>query len=228
METFYKFPRTPHLFWMGRGGPRDDKVLSPDEADTFLDSTIIIEEKVDGANVGFSFAKSGDLRIQNRGQYLPVESHGQFGGIRQWVQGIEDGLLDGLGDMLILFGEWCYSQHSVHYSRLPNWLLVFDVFDKNAKAFWCVEERNLLLDKIGLPRVAEIARGRFSRESLLELLDSHSAYGARHVEGLYLRRESAGFLEGRAKVVRAEFAEGITDHWSRKPMMVNERRGIYG
>jgi hypothetical protein len=26
-ESFFKFPHTPHLLWLGPGTPRDDKVL---------------------------------------------------------------------------------------------------------------------------------------------------------------------------------------------------------
>ena len=48
---FIKFPRTPHLCWLGKETPRDDKVLSKHDAESFLSSPlIIIQEKVDGAN----------------------------------------------------------------------------------------------------------------------------------------------------------------------------------
>jgi len=228
MDTFHKYPSTPHIFWLGAATPRDDKVLAPDEADTFLDGHIIVEEKVDGANVGISFSKAGDLRIQNRGQYLAGEPHGQFNGISHWAQRIEDALFDVLGDSRILFGEWCYAQHSVYYTTLPGWFLGFDVFDETAQAFWSVEKRGCLLARIRFPIVAEIARGYMSTDRLMSLLNRPAAYGAPHVEGLYLRRESAGLLEQRAKIVRAEFTDGITEHWSCKPMTVNECRASYG
>lgn len=224
MDTFHKFPSTPHLFWLGKNTPRDDKLLSPAEAKAFLDALVVVEEKVDGANVGLSFSADGDLRIQNRGQYLKVGENGQFKEIWQWVRRIEDKIFDVLWDRLIVFGEWCYAQHSVHYFSLPDWFLGFDVFDEKVGAFWSVENRNRLLDRIGLSKVAEVARGRMNRDKLLELLDKPSAYGAARVEGLYLRRESARFLIQRAKIVRAEFSEGITEHWSRRPITVNECR----
>jgi len=82
--------------------------------------------------------------------------------------------------------------------------------------------------RVGLLSVAEVARGRMTRSRLRELLGSSSAYGAQRIEGLYLRRESAGFLRRRAKIVRAGFREGITEHWTHKPMTVNERQTAYG
>jgi hypothetical protein len=30
----------------------------------------------------------------------------------------------------ILFGEWCRAQHSVFYSRLPDYFLAFDIWDR--------------------------------------------------------------------------------------------------
>lgn len=68
--TFFRFPHVPHLAWLGKGQPRDDKVLSPDEAAALLSGEVVVEEKVDGANIGFSASEDGELRAQNRGSYL--------------------------------------------------------------------------------------------------------------------------------------------------------------
>ena len=54
MTDFYRFPHTPHLAWLGSAPPRDDKVLTPQEAKSFLSADVLVEEKVDGANLGFS------------------------------------------------------------------------------------------------------------------------------------------------------------------------------
>ena len=61
-DEFFKFPHTPHLIWLGEGHPRGDKVLSPDEADRLLREPVILEEKVDGANVGISIDERGEHR----------------------------------------------------------------------------------------------------------------------------------------------------------------------
>ena len=70
MSFFFRFPHTPHLAWLGAGVPRDDKVLSPEEANKILAGSIVVEEKLDGANLGLSIGPDGQLRAQNRGQYL--------------------------------------------------------------------------------------------------------------------------------------------------------------
>lgn len=53
MSEFFRFPHTPHLAWLGKGESRDDKVLSQAEAKAFLAGPVLLEEKVDGANLGF-------------------------------------------------------------------------------------------------------------------------------------------------------------------------------
>jgi hypothetical protein len=228
MSDFLKFPSTPHLLWLEASPPRDDKVLSLDAVEEFLATPLVIEEKVDGANVGFSFSSDGELRIQNRGQFLSSESGGQFKGIWQWARQREDRMFDALSDNLILFGEWCYARHTIRYDRLPDWFLGFDVYDRFHGEFWSTQRRNELLGSIRLSPVAEIAGGRFNRARLTALLGTQSLYAATRIEGLYLRREDGRILLGRAKIVNAAFVSGIENHWSKAPLVVNECRVTYG
>ena len=84
MTDFFRFPRTPHLAWLGPVTPRADKVLSPQEARDLLSRELIVEEKVDGANLGFSVDTSGALRAQNRGNYLDTFV-GQWKPLNRWL-----------------------------------------------------------------------------------------------------------------------------------------------
>ena len=61
-DDFYKFPSTPHLALLGEVAVRDDKVMSKFERDEFLTHELVVEEKVDGANLGISFDESGNIR----------------------------------------------------------------------------------------------------------------------------------------------------------------------
>jgi len=51
---FVKFPRTPHLVWLGKASPRGDKLMAAAEAKERLEQPMSVEEKVDGANLGLS------------------------------------------------------------------------------------------------------------------------------------------------------------------------------
>ena len=78
MTEFFRFPHTPHLAWLGHDEPRGDKRLSHAQAHELLSDDVVVAEKIDGANLGFSLDDSGRLRVQNRGQYLVEPFHGQF------------------------------------------------------------------------------------------------------------------------------------------------------
>ena len=133
--TFVRFPHTLHLAWLAPGKPCDDKVLTPSEARALLAHDVIVEEKVDGADVGLPVDDQGTLRVQSRGSY--VLSHA---------------LADALGPDLVLFGEWCYATHSVRYTGLPDWLLAFDVYDRSREAFWSVIRRDQLAKQLDIER----------------------------------------------------------------------------
>nr|MDT0252543.1 hypothetical protein [Endozoicomonas sp.] len=68
---FFRFPQTPHIQWLGSGKPRGDKMLSATDAEELLQAELTVEEKIDGANVGFSVSTDEKLRAQNRGAWLP-------------------------------------------------------------------------------------------------------------------------------------------------------------
>jgi hypothetical protein len=221
VTTFFRFPRTPHLAWLGAGHPREDKVLDTQESRAFLSGNVVVEEKVDGANLGLSLDEAGRLRAQNRGSYLdPSNLTGQWKPLQRWLATRRFALAEALGLELLLFGEWCYAVHSVRYTRLPDWFLAFDVYDRLEGAFWSVERRDALARHLNLATVPSLGHGRFKLDTLTTLL-GQSALGDGPAEGLYIRREQRGRLLQRAKLVRAEFAQAISDHWSHRTIEAN-------
>lgn len=223
MQTdFFRFPQTPHLAWLGQGMPRDDKVLSHSEIRHLLANEVLVEEKLDGANLGFSLAPDGSLRAQNRGQYL-IEPHaGQFSRLHAWLAQHGDALHGALTSSLILFGEWCAARHSLDYPALPDWFLLFDVYDLGAGRFWSSTRRNALAADLGLATVPCVAKGKFSVAELEQLVETaRSRYRSGALEGIVIRRESAEWSEARAKLVRPDFIQAIETHWRRKPLEWN-------
>ncbi|MBK6528319.1 MAG: RNA ligase family protein [Deltaproteobacteria bacterium] len=221
MTDFFRFPHTPHLAWLGDGAPRGDKVLSPAEARALLDGEVIVEEKVDGANVGISLDDAGELRAQNRGTYLTRAScHPQFKLLFRWMDERKEALTEALFPDGMLFGEWAYAVHSVRYARLPDWFMGFDVFDRAERVFWSVERRDGLLRAVDAVAVPRLGAGRFDLTGLRGLLRT-SRLGDAPAEGLYVRRDEAGRLGARAKLVRPEFTQAIEEHWSRRAMEIN-------
>jgi len=221
MTGFFRFPHTPHLAWLGQGKPRDDKLLHEDEVARLLASDVVVEEKIDGANLGFSVDEDGALRCQNRGGHLSLQGgHPQFRPLWAWLEPRRSGLADALWPDLMLFGEWCVATHSVHYDALPDWFLGFDVFDRNQRRFWNAARRNALLRKVNLHPVPRIARGAFGVNELVRMVGT-SRVGHEPMEGLVVRRDEGGWTTARAKLVRPEFAGAIGEHWSRRPLRRN-------
>jgi ATP-dependent RNA circularization protein (DNA/RNA ligase family) len=223
MEDFLKFPTTPHLALLGEVAVRGDKVMAPAEREKFLSNEVVVEEKVDGANLGLSFDVEGNLRAQNRGAYLELPAAGQWKKLADWLAPREDILFEHLADRYILFGEWCYARHSISYDRLPDWFLGFDIFDKCEGAFWASPRRDVLLAAMQIAAVPTLARGHFTPSELTDLL-AQSRLGDQPAEGLYLRREDGKWLQQRAKLVAPAFVQSIEAHWQHAGIIANRLR----
>lgn len=220
--NFFRFPHTPHLAWLGEGSPRDDKVLSPNEVTALLAGDVVVEEKLDGANVGLSLGPNGNLRAQNRGQYLAEPHAGQFARLPTWLAQHSEGLRRALKPNQILFGEWCAARHSLGYASLPDWFLLFDVYDRSADRFWSSARRNALARSAGLVTVPQVLHGKATASTLKKLVvDTASRFRAGALEGVVIRRESVDWCEARAKLVRPDFTQAIDTHWRKRALEWN-------
>lgn len=106
----------------------------------FLKNKIAIEEKVDGSNLGISVTEDYKIVFQNRSalvfsfhtrtpsnncfpcvfrsHYVSSATATQWKGLDEWVTA-HPGLWQVLNSPdLVLFGEWMYAQHSIHYTAL--------------------------------------------------------------------------------------------------------------
>ena len=222
MNDFFRFPHTGHLTWLGEEMPRDDKLLAPDEVDAILAQEVMVEEKLDGANIGISRDESGELRVQNRGQYLQAPYRGQFSRLNGWLAQHRYALGDLLDADSILFGEWCAAVHSIEYPRLPDWFLLFDLYDRASGRFASQARRNAFAAKVGLALVPELQRGRFRLDELLSDLETRqSRFSDALVEGFVVRRDVGDWCDARGKIVRADFTQAIEIHWSQKELRWN-------
>ena len=213
----------PHLAWLGGGAtPREDKVLTPTEAAELLAGEVVVEEKLDGANLGWSLDADGSLRAQNRGQYLTHPHAGQFARLPAWEAINGQALREALTPGLILFGEWCAARHSLEYDLLPDWFLAFDVYDRAEGCFWSTERRNELAARIGVQTVPQVLLGHTDVATLERILaEWPSRYRSGPMEGVVVRREDADHGLARAKLVRADFTQAIEGHWRNRAIEWN-------
>ncbi len=219
---FFRFPSTPHLAWLGKGSPRDDKLLSSVAADELLSGPVRVEEKLDGANLGLSFGPDGTLRAQNRGQFLSKPYGGQFSRLVSWMGMHKWHWSEHVAANLILFGEWCAARHSLDYTKLPDWFVLFDVYDREQRRFWSGKRRNALAESLNLAVVPTLFQGHTNIQQLTTLVGTASShYRAGPLEGVVIRKESSDWCESRAKLVKAEFTQAIMEHWRRKAIEWN-------
>jgi RNA ligase len=231
-DDFTKYPRTPHLF--GSRGTDDDKHLGREESLDFIaDTSLIVEEKLDGTNVGIHFTPSGRIVLQCRGHEITSGMHAQYDLLKQWVMGKRYVLETMLEDRLLLFGEWLYARHSVHYRRLPHYFFEFDIYDKRRQSFLDLASRLKTLEGTGILTVPIIHRGPVTADDLHRLIgpsrfdsvfeNPRSGSTDDLMEGLYLRTESGGRVTGRAKFVRPEFVEKVkqSEHWQHQAVVTN-------
>lgn len=231
-DSFIKYPRTPHL--LGSTGTADDKHLGRRESERFIaDPSLIVEEKLDGTNVGIHFTPAGRMVLQCRGHEITEGMHPQYDLFKQWTSVKRPMLERMLGSRFILYGEWLYAQHSVAYRALPHYFFEFDLYDKDAARFLDLATRLQMLEGTGLQTVPVVHRGPATTEELRTLIGvsayesvfEHPGSGRTDavMEGLYLRTEADGFVTGRAKLVRPEFVEKVkqSEHWQHRAMVPN-------
>ncbi|KAI0701247.1 ATP dependent DNA ligase [Cerioporus squamosus] len=225
--ALFKFPRTAHLLDLGSATSDDivSTILSPMVGD---DCHVVITEKVDGANMGFSLsADRTQILVQNRSHYVNPASHEQFRRLGAWVERHRADLMRVLDrDLLfaqryVLFVEWLAATHSIAYSLLPDWLLAFDLYDRSLDRWADRRTLEALLEGTDIRLVPVLHEGRmWTEEELRRAVQQPSKFYDGPVEGVYVKVEKQGRVVSRGKVVRADFISG-KEHWSRGPLRLN-------
>jgi hypothetical protein len=238
MYRIHKYPRTPHL--TGSRPQPGDEDLSVVSLEHLKGLSLVVEEKLDGANSAVSFGREGRLLLQSRGHFLdggPRERH--FGMLKAWAVSIQRELRAALGTRYVMYGEWLYARHTIFYDALPHYFFEFDVLDKQTGDFLSTPARGELLK--GLPlhsapvlytgaaptsaRLAALVKpSSFQtarwRESLARVCEARGLDAARALretdsaglmEGLYIKVEEGGRVVERFKFVRPSFTQAVDD-----------------
>lgn len=250
-ESIRKYPRTPHL--KGSCQQAGDEDLEVRNFSELIGRTVVVEEKVDGANCGISFTERG-LRLQSRGHYLTGgRREGQFDLFKAWAWSNLEILNGILGQRYIMYGEWLHATHHVFYDALPWFFIALDVFDKDRGIFLGTSERLRAIQGSGIHCAPVLFEGflntnhdlaqllgtsRFVTPHLIRALqvacadaglDSSGLTGRIDVsglmEGLYVRVESGGQVVDRFKWIRAGFRQLQTgdDAW---PWFLKLKNGL--
>lgn len=192
--------------------------LTKDEVAQLFNGEVIIEEKMDGANTGIIRHKKG-FHLQKRGSLVGQSEHAQFGRFHNWASYQNYEKLMKLPVGVTVYGEWLYAVHSVFYDKLPDYFLVFDVW-QNEK-YLPYDERIKFCEEYGFHSVPLIARGHFTKETAEKLMPNESRYGS-FAEGMVIKRYTKKTYH-RGKMVKEEFRKILeeSDHWIHGPLKEN-------
>jgi len=216
MSISNKYPRSMH-FKFSPGATKDDRIMTDDDYESLVGETLIYTEKLDGSNV----CLTSDT-VFSRSHGGPA-SHVSFKPLKTFHTSIK---CDIPKDMSI-FGEWCYSQHSIKYSMLQHHLNIFGVRDDVTGEWWdwnYVEDISKSLDVPTVPviLIGAVNSGEKLRENIEMLCSLSSVYG-KHREGIVVRKfngvyDSDGKMFGLGKWVRADHVQ-TSVHWKRGPLV---------
>jgi hypothetical protein len=186
MEINTKYPRTYHLPF-SPGTSSDDRKLTQEQFEEwFLNTLLVVSEKMDGEGVMFS-----NSDVYSRSHAAPTR--------HPWSRNLwdKDGLLwkvkDKIGEDEYVYGENLYGEHSIHYDHLTSYFYMFAARDNDNWYSW--RDVELMAEILNVPTVPVLFEGTINTEKeLRELIDDimskPSTFGTKK-EGVVIRHVEA-------------------------------------
>jgi RNA ligase. len=228
-----KFARTFHLP-LEPNASRDDLIAPLSSLSILKDHTLVVEEKVDGANVGITIHE-GQPVIRNR-NYILNKGYGrkdtpakkQYAPLWNWFYSNTYKFLaleKLLGFTPSVYGEWLYARHTIEYDRLPDYFIAYDIYCPDEQKWLAPSRYRAALEEAGFSVVPKVAWGPVSQDELKLMRDERSEFSSTsQCEGLYLKTATdlygLEYCATRLKMVRNAFI--TDDHWNNKSLVTNK------
>lgn len=207
-----KYPRTYHLP-ESPGATSDDKILY--DLSDLLGHSVIVTEKMDGENTTMT---SKCIHARS----LDSIDHPS----RHYVKGIWGNIKHEIPDRFRICGENCYAKHSIPYSNLEDYFLVFNIWNDETCLSW--EETVDWCNLLGLKTVPVITEVKSLTSSNLNII-VETVSQLSSVEGFVVRRSESfninQFKTHVAKWVRANHVQ-TDQHWMYQPIIKNELKNV--
>lgn len=195
-----KYPRTYHVPW-SPGATSDDKKHSNMR---FLENQeIVVTLKLDGENTSMD---------RNKVWARSLDSSDHVS--RHFVKSLHAQIKYLIPENMIIHGENVYAVHSIVYTGLPSYFLVFGVSVNKVFLSW--DETVDVCNNLGLHLVPVLYRGSYIVPEYTE----YSHYGL--MEG-YVMRPASSFSDSKmlAKYVRPNHVQ-TDQHWAYQKIKVNK------
>jgi len=186
----------------------------------FLNVPVVVTEKMDGSNLCMTkmavFARSHNGPPTHESFNVAKSLHAQV------CHSIPDGVS--------VFGEYVFAVHSIRYSELPGYFLVFGVREDSTGKWWDWDATEALAGELGFPTVPVLAKssiyetkGQLREETMIKyLLINDGNWTNNKSEGYVVRLagEFTDFEKSVAKYVRANHVQ-TDQHWTQKTVEKN-------
>lgn len=191
-------------------------------AKALLSGTVTITEKMDGANCGIYIADNG-YYLQKRGGWMDG-SHEQFKFFQNNWQWYNQQKIFKLPKNHVVYGELMRCTHSIYYDELPDYFLVFDIYDLKDGKYLSWGRVVDICDDAGLSTVPFLGFTENPKiNDVMKWMPKKSAYG-QTCEGIVIHNYAKQL---RGKVVKPEFIKTLeeSDHWANQEVRYNKLRG---
>lgn len=206
---YYKYPRTPHLPW-SPGATSDDKIRS--DLSPFEKKTVVVSLKMDGECTTM-YPDYVHARSINSADHPS----------RHFVKGLHSQVKWVIPEGLRICGENMFAKHSIHYTDLEAYFLVYSIWNKTHCLGWYATEywaKRVELTLVPVIWVGEWSYKHDMQKMLTELFepyaDTHEGYVVRTYDGF--KAEDFGLYV--AKYVRKGHVQ-TDEHWLNQPIVKN-------
>jgi atypical dual specificity phosphatase len=216
------FPRTLHLPYKPNAS-KDDVVAEEADAKVVFEQTVHVEEKIDGASVGMMLYDDHPIirnrdYIMRKGYVKDTPAKKQFASVWNWWYDHKE-CFEKLHGFAV-YGEWMKAQHGIHYTRLPDWFIAYDLFDHRIAQFLAPKTARRLLQEAGftVPEVRFVGKIE-DYNQFEEMANMPATWAEGKAEGVYVKVDNAEVVTHRFKMVRQDFIRG--QFWDGKTLLKN-------
>lgn len=210
-----KYPRTPHL--PTSPGFTADDIRSARVALPLLTGEVVVTEKLDGENTYMSqsviHARSGERTTSHPSRHYVTALWGRIAHL--------------IPRHIVLFGENLYAKHSIGYTALPDYFVLFAAVNEFNGLVLDWQATGTLADKLGLFLAPVLYRGNWNERAIAATFTGVSQFGGTQegyvvrVSGTYPFAEHADHA---AKWVRSGHVAPDAKHWFQQSIVKNGKQ----
>jgi len=207
MNTYYKYPRTPHLPW-SPGFCEDD--IRHQNVSNFAGMEVVVTEKMDGENTSLYCDHMHARSLDSR--HHPS---------RDWLKNWHGAIAHTIPEGWRVCGENVFARHSVAYQSLASYFYGFSIWNANNICLgW--EETLEWFEILEIQPVPVIFQGLWDEDSIRQLTietDKQEGYVVRTMYSFTFE----DFQKNVAKWVRANHVN-TNEHWMHSEIVPNKLR----